>query len=185
MVAKLTGVPNTAVVGDDQRPTVFDLKQRKRSADRLNGDAPFPSLFVGNPAGGNAGPGTINAEKVYENGARVLTTAGGEEIDGGFTIGEHDLGTPANGAIVTIDPVNGLKQKITNNVAGFTVQPTSKIGDVELRIVNGPSPGTITLSGFAKQYTGDSLDTVGTHQFVLFIYGWGGAGADYVIKARQ
>ncbi len=184
-IAKLTGVPNTAVVGDDQRPTIFDLKQRKRSADRLNGDAPFPSLFVGNPAGGNAGPGTINAEKLFENGARVLATAGGEEIDGGFTHGEHDLGTPANGSTITPNPSDGLIQKLTFNVTNLTIAATSQIGNLVLRIVVGPSAGALSLSGFHKQYTGDTVDNINGHEFNVFIYGFGAAGADCMVKARQ
>ncbi|HZP76577.1 MAG TPA: hypothetical protein VFB45_10575 [Pseudolabrys sp.] len=185
MIDKLPGVLNTSVVGGDRRPTTSDLKQRKLTADRLNGDKPVPSFQVGEPAGTNMGAGTLNAEKLYDNGARVLSTAGNQTLAGGFLEQEYDNGTPANGATVIIDPVNGLKQKVTNNVPGFTIQPMNKVGDVELRIVNGASAGSITFSGFSKQFPSDALDTTNAHQFVAFIYGWGAAGIDFIIKARQ
>lgn len=115
-----------------------------------------------------------------------LKVAGGQEIQGGFTIAEVDLGAPANGATVIVDPSDGQKQKITNNVAGFTISATEECGDVELRIINGPSAGTITWDGFNIEYPGGAvLDTVDGNQFVAFIFGFGEAGADYILQARQ
>jgi hypothetical protein len=122
--------------------------------------------------------------QITENGHRVLTVAGGQQITGGFTEAEFDNGTPANGATVTINPSNGLKQKITNNVAGFTIAATAEVGDVELRIINGASAGTITFSSFSKQWIGDALDTTNAHQFLAFIYGYGSKTA-YIVKALQ
>lgn len=118
------------------------------------------------------------------NNDTILTTAGDQELTGGFTEQEFDNGTPANGATITIDPSVNLKQTLTNNVAGFTIAATAECGDVELRIVNGPSAGTVTFSGFDKQWTGDALDTVNGHQFVVFIYGFIAKKA-YLIKALQ
>ena len=121
-----------------------------------------------------------------EGGNEVLTVIGGKTLTGGFVHQEYDNGTPTNGSTITINPSNGLKQKITNNVAGFTIAATTECGDVELRIINGSSAGTITRSGFNYNLPGgDSLDTTDTHQFVMFIYGWGAAGADYLIRKRQ
>jgi hypothetical protein len=115
-----------------------------------------------------------------------LTTAGGQTITGGFLSTEYDNGTPTNGASITINPINGLKQKITNNVAGFSILATAQSGDVELRIINGATAGTITFSGFHKQHAGgDSLTTTNAHQFIAFIYGYGAAGADYLVRKRQ
>src|SRR6185437_3546623 len=105
------------------------------------------------------------------------TVDGGQELTGGFTEEEFDNGTPANGATITIDPSVNLKQLVTNNVAGFTIQATTESGDVELRIVNGPSAGTITFSGFHFKYPGGStLDTVSGNQFIAYIFGRGSAG---------
>lgn len=114
-----------------------------------------------------------------------LNLAGGE-MTGGVTHTEYDNGTPTNGANITIDPSNGLKQKITNNVAGFTITATAEIGDVELRIINGASAGTITWSGFHRNFPGgDLLTTTNGHQFLALIYGFGAAGADYIVRSRQ
>ncbi|HEX5508921.1 MAG TPA: hypothetical protein VFX37_10500 [Pseudolabrys sp.] len=120
------------------------------------------------------------------NNASILTTAGDQELIGGFTEEEFDNGTPANGATITIDPSVNLKQLVTNNVAAFTIQATAESGDVELRIVNGATPGTITFSGFHFNFPGgDPLDTVPGNQFIVFIFGRGSAGADYIVRARQ
>ena len=138
----------------------------------------------GSPTGGNLGDNTINAEEVYEDGERVLTEAGGRTLRGGFVEEEFDLGTPANGATVTPNPLDGLKQKITNNVAGFTIVATTQIGDCEVRVTNGASAGTITFSGFV-QWSSDPLTTTNGHQFVIFIFAFGGDKRAYLIKKLQ
>lgn len=114
----------------------------------------------------------------------VLTIFGGQTIQGGFTIDEFDLGTPINGSTITPNPSTCLKQKVTNNVAGFTIAATAETGDLELRVVNGASAGTISFSGFDIQWTGDALTTVNGSQFVIFIYGFPSKRA-YIIKALQ
>lgn len=129
--------------------------------------------------------GALDLTSIKVGGKDVLTVAGGQTVTGGFTEQEFDNGAPTNGSSITINPSNGLKQKITNNVAAFTIAATAETGDVELRIINGASAGTITFSGFTKKFTGDTIDATSAHQFVAFIYGWGAAGTDYIIKARQ
>lgn len=114
----------------------------------------------------------------------VLTIFGGQTIQGGFDFDEFDLGTPTNGSTITPNPTTCLKQKVTNNVAGFTIAATSQTGDLELRVVNGASAGTISFSGFDINWTGDALDTTSGHQFIIFIYGYPGKQA-YLIKALQ
>jgi hypothetical protein len=126
----------------------------------------------------------FNWTTIQENGNEVLTVAGGRTITGGFQETEVSLGTPTNGSTVTPNPGDSLKQTLTNNVAGFTIAATAQVGDVELRIVNGASAGTITFSGFDKQWAGDSLDTTSGHQFIAFIYGFGAKKA-YILKALQ
>ena len=110
-----------------------------------------------------------------------LTTSGGATLTGGFQETEVVL-TPSGGAI-TPNPSTSLKQAVTNNAA-LTINATSQVGDVELHITNGASAGAVTFSGFDKQWTGDSLDTVNGHHFVVFIYGFNGKRV-YIIKALQ
>lgn len=126
------------------------------------------------------------SRKIDKVAGESLLVAGGQEIQGGFTTEEFEISTPANGATVTIDPLNGQKQRITNNVAGFTIEPSDECGDVELRIINGASAGTITFSGFHHNYPGGAdLTTVDEDEFVVFIFGFGAAGTDYIVQARQ
>lgn len=118
--------------------------------------------------------------------ANALTVFGGQTVKGGFTIEEFDLGTPANGTTVTPNPSDCCKQVVTNDDGGFEIAATGECGDIELRIVNGPGAGPITFAGFKMQYlTGVSLDAVNGNEFVVFIFGFGTAGADYSIQARQ
>lgn len=95
---------------------------------------------------------------------------------------EQDLGTGSG--TVHLDLANGPKQKITNNGA-FTLAAPTDVGDCHIRVTNGASAGSITFSGFTKKYTSDALDTTNAHQFIIRIWSYGGAGADYDIKARQ
>ena len=129
---------------------------------------------------------TYDFPALTEDGNEVLTVIGGKTLTGGFTHQEYDNGTPTNGSTITIDPSKGLKQKITNNVAGFTIAATAECGDVELRIINGASAGTFSFSGFHHEHKGGDLpDTTNGHQFIAFIYGYGAAGADYIVRSRQ
>lgn len=118
-------------------------------------------------------------------GFSALTAAGGINVDGGFTSTEQDLGTPTNGSTITPSPLTSLKQVLTNNVAGFTINPSGLVGDIELRIVNGAAAGTITFGAGFNQWAGDPIDTVNGHQFVAYLYGFGGGIAAYLIKALQ
>lgn len=121
--------------------------------------------------------------------ANALTTAGGQTITGGFTWTPFVIAAPTNGSTVTPNPSDNLKQALANNVAGFTIAATAQVGDVELYITNGASAGTITFSGFTKQFTGDTLDTTNGHEFMIFIYGSkntaGTSKTAYLIKAMQ
>lgn len=153
-------------------------------------NAPLSMPTQGDPISGPGGLITLQWWRLLyglftrSNNGSILTTAGGQALIGGFTEVEFDLGTPANGSTITVDPSSNLKQTLTNNVAGFTIDATAECGDVELRIVNGASAGTITFSGFDKQWTSDPLDTVSGNQFIVFIYGFVAKKA-YLIKALQ
>ena len=85
---------------------------------------------------------------------------------------------------ITPNPSAGIKQSLTNNGA-FTFAATSEVGDCQVEVINGATAGAITFSGFTKNYAGDALDTTNGHKFVIFVYGFGADGADYMIKARQ
>lgn len=119
------------------------------------------------------------------SGLPFLLTTAGQNISAGFTESEVDLGTPVNASTVTAEPLTGLKQKLTNNVAGFAIAPPPDIGDLELRVVNGATAGTITFPGFTKKFAGDALTTTNGDQFIVFIYGFGGGKSAYLIKALQ
>lgn len=128
--------------------------------------------------------GAFSAGSAQVAGADVLTTAANKTITAGFAATESDHGTPSNGATITPSPLSSPKQKVTNNVAGFTIAATSQIGDLELRVINGSSAGTISFSGFDVNWPGDPLTTTNGHQFVIFIFGFDGKQA-YTIKKLQ
>lgn len=123
----------------------------------------------------------ISSFNSLNNGA-LLTTAGNQLLIGGFTETEFDLGTGAG--TIAPNPMSSLKQKVTNNGA-FSISPFGTVGDVELRIINGASAGAVSIGGFTKQWTGDPLDTVNGHQFMMFIYGFGGGASACIVKALQ
>jgi|SRR5215472_5965968 len=131
--------------------------------DAMARSGDFPALSVG----GNA----------------VLSVAGNQTLVGGFNEQTFDLGTVAGGT-VTPRPSDNLKQKLLNNGA-FTLAASTQVGDLELLITNGAAAGAITFLGFSKSWAGDSLDTTGDHQFVVFIYGFAGGASAYLIKALQ
>lgn len=119
--------------------------------------------------------------------ANALTTSGGQTITGGFTWTPFSLGTVSSGS-VTPTPLSNLKQTLIN-AGAFTLNAPTVVGDIELYITNNASAGTITITGFTKQFTGDSLDTTNTHEFVIYIYCFkndaGTVKTAYLIKAMQ
>jgi hypothetical protein len=123
-----------------------------------------------------------NYPAVSVNGNAVLTVAGGQTLIGGFNETIFDFGSVTSGSI-TPNPSKSLKQHVTNN-GSFFIAATAEIGDVELLITNGASAGALTFSGFTKQWSGDALDTVNGHQFIILIYGFFSVSA-YMIKALQ
>lgn len=116
-----------------------------------------------------------------------LTTGGGQTITGGFTWTPFSLGTVTTGT-VTPSALNNLKQTLING-GSFTLAAPTVVGDVELYITNNASAGTITFSGFTKQFTSDALDTTNGHEFVIYIYCFkndaGTVKTAYLSKAMQ
>lgn len=179
-------LPNQSVPSVDKagRATETDFKFNKQ-VQRFMHEAgkiwETAKIIVGSPTGGDKGAGSINAETIYEQNRRVFVQTG--NATGGVTFTAYVLGTPANGSTITPNPSNGLKQKLTNNVAGFTIAATAEIGDCEVHVTNGASAGTISFSGF-KQWSGDPLTTTNAHEFAILILGFGTKAA-YSIKALQ
>ena len=130
------------------------------------------------------------------NGANALTaaTAGTDymkpdttsNLTKGFTATTYDIGTPTNGSTVTLDGTNGQLQKLTNNVAGFTIAAPSSDTEIDILVTNGASAGTITFSGFTAPSGGggDSYNTTNTNKFRLHIERIGGVSS-YSWKAYQ
>lgn len=143
------------------------------------------ALVLGDPTDGNEGPGTINAEEIYDNGNRVLTEAGRQTTTGGFDATPKDHGTISSGTL-TIDPLDGQHQIVTDNGA-FTLSPasTTKHTTVILHVTNGASAGAITFTGFTKKYPSGSHDTTNTNKFAIILFFYGSDGCDYSIQPRQ
>lgn len=143
------------------------------------------SLVLGDPTNGDQGPGTINAEELYEDGNRALTVAARRTITAGFDSDPKDHGTKSSGTL-TIDPLDGQHQIVTDNGA-FTLSPgsTTKYTTVILHVTNGSSAGAITFSGFTKKYPSGSHDTTNTYKFNIILFFNGSNGCDYAIQPRQ
>jgi hypothetical protein len=175
------------------RPSETDFKFKKsiqrfmHNAGKLIETAKLVTerIVVGSPTGDDLGDGTINAEEVYDNGSRVLTERAGQTIEAGFDNEPYSIGTITTGT-VTIDPINGQHQTLTNNGA-FTLSPASvtKYATVSLHIINDASAGAVTFTGWGKKYPSGALTTTDEDEFNIVIYFFGSAGADYAIFARQ
>ncbi len=90
------------------------------------------------------------------------------------------------GGTITIDPLAGFTQSVTNNGA-FEVVPVSgdPLGWCALHIENGSAAGAVTFTGFTKRYPSSLLNTTNTHKFSVVFWFFGTFGVDYMIMARQ
>ncbi len=132
-----------------------------------------------------AASGSPAAISLLQLAAQALRIGGGANITGGFTQQPADLGNTTGGT-VTPNPSTNLKQVLTNNaVSGLTIAATSQVGDLMLLIVNGPTAGTVTFTGFTKQWASDAMDTINGHRFVVIIYGLPDGSSAYLVKALQ
>ena len=81
---------------------------------------------------------------------------------------------------LTIDCGARALQNITNNGPWVLTAPATD-GTCDLLIINGPSAGTITTSGFnVGTNTGDTIDLINGHQFMLHIRRVFGASVVFV-----
>jgi hypothetical protein len=169
--------PNTGIVDARWFSNVFKKLEGNAAADPGLG---MSHIVVGEPADGDKGDGSINAEEIYEDGKRVFVQAG--NADAGVTYTPCDHGVVSGGSI-TPDPSSGPKQVVVNNGA-FQINATAEIGDLELRIINGSSAGSVTFSGFSKKWPSDTMATTDGNEYAVFIFGYGSKIA-YLIKALQ
>ncbi len=103
---------------------------------------------------------------------------------GGLTHTEYDHGTKSSGAL-TINPLDCFHQKVIDGGA-FVLSPVaSVVGSCVLRVTNNASAGAITFTGWTKKYPSASHATTNANQYLVFMYFFGSAGADYMIQARQ
>lgn len=142
--------------------------------------ASLSSLVLGTPTGGNKGVGTLNAQGIYENNNEVFSQTG--TASGGLVITPFSFGTVSTSTIAP-SPAVCLKQNVTYN-GTLTVSAPTLVGDIELLVTNGTAAASVALSGFSKQFSGDSFTTVSGSSFVVFIYGFGSKTA-CIVKALQ
>ena len=173
-------VPAQTVPMDDPRWYAWFQSLERRNVSDPNA---IDSLVIGAPTDGNEGPGTINAEALYEDGKRVYVQKGNATDGLDHTV--YSLGTQSSGTL-TIDPLNGFYQNVTNGGA-FVLSPRSSTywGSCLLHITNNGSAGAITFTGWTKAMIGDPLTTTNTSKFAIYMYFYGASGSDYIIKARQ
>ncbi len=93
----------------------------------------------------------------------------------------YDLGTVSSGSI-TVDPENGLYQKVTINGAVSWLAPSQNC-DVKVLVTNGASAGTQTVSDFDKE-SGDSHTTGNGDKFYFNIANLDGSSRIF-IEAMQ
>lgn len=85
------------------------------------------------------------------------------------------------------DPTKGNYQGL-RNAGAITINPPTVDCAIDILIANGSSPGAITFAGswsVSPGNTGDLLDTVAGHMFILSIRRLWGSVATYMIKALQ
>lgn len=140
-------------------------------------------IIVGSPSGGDKGDGAVNAEEIYEDGKRVFVQEG--NATKGLQHTPIDHGTVTGGTL-TISPLAGFFQSVTNGGA-FTLQAsTSYYGTIVLHVTNNASAGAVTFGGdFLKKYPSGTLTTTNGDKFVITVYFFGAGKADYSIQPRQ
>jgi hypothetical protein len=141
-------------------------------------------VLVGSPTGADKGDGTVNAEKLYEDGKRVFVQSGIAE-DGGLSHVPYDHGTVTSGT-VTIDPSVRLHHKLVCGGA-ITISPaaTNYHGTALLHIANNAGAGDKTMSGFIFAQTGNPFTNTNGHKFWVALFFAGADGCDYRVQKRQ
>jgi hypothetical protein len=120
-------------------------------------------------------------DSIYQAAGTYLTAALGVNVTGGVTATSVNKG---NFTSFTVSGLLGQLQYGTNHGA-FTL--TAPVADtaVDLLLTNDGSAGTVTFSGFTvPTNTGDPLDTVNGHKFLIMVRRINGVST-YFIKALQ
>ena len=115
------------------------------------------ALGVGSVELGNASDTTLSrsaAGKLAIEGVDVVSTAGNQNLTGGFTTTSYSIGTITSGT-TTLSAANGNIQHLTNNVTtSWTLAPQTGASSITVEVVNNAS-GTLvapTLSGYTKVF---------------------------------
>lgn len=125
------------------------------------------SLNVGTAAG------TVAAGNDARLNDNAKLSVESQNLSGGASVTRLDLGTPAAGSTVTIDPARRPTQGLTN-AGAFTLSPSlNSHGYTILQIFNLAGAGPITFSGFSK-VAGDAYVTDQNALFYAFIINPGG-----------
>lgn len=119
-------------------------------------------------------------------GTPVMTTAGNQNLTGGFSVTSSNQGTYSSGTF-TPTPTAGNYQYLTDNGA-FTINPPTVDCGIDLLITMGATAGTITAAG-AQGWTlgssvGDALTYVNGNKFIMSIRRINGVST-YTLKALQ
>ena len=105
--------------------------------------------------------------------ASYLSTTANKTISGGFNVTSANLGNFAAGTSVTLSGLTGNYVWLTNNGA-FTINAPSVDCAIDLLIVNGGTPGSVTFTGGAGGFQtgatrGATLTTVTGHEFIVSV----------------
>lgn len=104
-------------------------------------------------------------------------------ISGGWNLVPFPTGTYSSGTF-TPNATNGNYQFYTNNGAHTLAAPIADCA-IDILVTNGASASTITFSSFTVgSNTGDALDSVNAHKFIISIRRVNGVST-YVVKALQ
>lgn len=110
--------------------------------------------------------GVVRCVEYNKIAGRPLTSAGNENLGGGFSAASASDGTKSSGTY-TPDPLTGNFKHITAGGA-FTLAPPSAVCTMIVEVTNNASAGVITTSGFTK-VNGDPYATTNGSKFAFHI----------------
>jgi hypothetical protein len=136
-------------------------------------------LLLYDTAGGQLAKTTVSAVGL----SNVLRSNATATITVGYTFTPNNAGTQSSGTF-TPNPATSNYQFYTNGGAHTLAAPSSDCA-MDILVTNNASAGTISFSGFTVgSNTGDALDTVNNHLFIISVRRINGTST-YVVKALQ
>ncbi len=91
----------------------------------------------------------------FTNGAPLFAAVQDQTLSGGANLSDYSIGTITSST--TIDCGKGPSQQMVNN-GSITINAPTSSGQCDVQVVNGPSAGTPTMSGFNEgSNTGDAF----------------------------